>query len=468
MPEEAKHHQKESQPSSEELLRLLIQSATDFAIISVDVGGAVTSWNVGAERLLGFADSEIVGSDGDVVFTPEDRAAGAPEAERTQARAKGRAEDERWHVRKDGSRFWGSGIMMPLADRSGFVKIMRDLTERRVAQEQLRQSEELFRLLATNIPQLVFRTRASGSRTWGSPQWITFTGLSFDNSLGFGWLDAVHPEDREATRAEWASAAETGEYYIEHRIRRKADGEYRWHQTRAKPLREIPTDNGDWVGTSTDVHEMRGLQERQRVLLAELQHRTRNLLGLVQAISRQTMRASRSLDAFASEFEARLRALSRVQGLLARVDHTLVDLRELLEAELRAHINDDVEPEKVAIEGPPVALSATSAQALALAIHELVTNAVKHGALKEPFGRVDVSWRIERRDGAKPRAILDWRESGVLMPDRSGPVHKGYGAELIERALPYQLGAETLLEFHADGVHCRIGIETGSDEPAAA
>ena len=138
------------------------------------------------------------------------------------------------------------------------------------------------------------RTKGSGERTWGSPQWIVFTGLSFEDSLGFGWIDAVHPADREATVAAWATARETGQYYVEHRFRRSSTGEYRWHQTRAKPIAYVDADEDDWVGTSTDVHEMRELQEDQRVLLAEVQHRTRNLLAVVQSLARQTMRRSTS------------------------------------------------------------------------------------------------------------------------------------------------------------------------------
>src|SRR4051812_28446057 len=86
-------------PSSDELFRLMVESATDFAILAIDRTGTVTSWNIGAEHLLGFAEDEIVGRDGDVVFTPEDRLFGAPEKERALALANGRAEDERWHVR---------------------------------------------------------------------------------------------------------------------------------------------------------------------------------------------------------------------------------------------------------------------------------------------------------------------------------------------------------------------------------
>jgi PAS domain S-box-containing protein len=445
------------------MLRLVVESATDFAIIAMDGKGDVTTWNVGAERLLGFAEGEIVGHNGDVVFTPEDRAAGAPQRERDEAGAKGRAEDERWHIRKDGSRFWGSGIMMPLADGSGFLKIMRDLTARRAAQEQLRESEELFRLLATNIPQLVFRTRSTGERNWGSPQWILFTGLSFEDSVGFGWLDAIHPDDREATIAGWAKARETGEYDVDHRIRRARDGEYRWHQTRARPLGKSRSDDGDWVGTSTDVHDLRGLQEHQKVLLAELQHRTRNLLAIVQSIARQTIRASDSLDEFATEFEGRLRALGRVQGLLARVDHGAIDLRELVELELKAH--GDVVPGKVTVDGPPSTLSPASAQTLALALHELATNAVKYGALKQPEGKLEIVWRIEGGESARRRAMLDWRERGVEMANQGAiPSRKGYGSELIERALPYQLKAETRLEFGPDGVRCRIAAAIEGDE----
>jgi PAS domain S-box-containing protein len=443
-------------PGSDELLRLIADSATDYAIIAMDNQGGVTSWNAGAERLLGYTEAEMLNRTADAVFTPEQRAADVPERERAEARANGRAEDERWHVRKDGSRFWGSGIVRPLADGSGFVKTFRDLTERRAAEQRVRESEDLFRLLATNIPQLVFRTKGSGERVWGSPQWIVFTGLSFEDSLGFGWLDAIHPEDREATVAGWATAAKTGEYYAEHRLRRSSDGEYRWHQTRAKPVADADGD-GDWVGTSTDVHEMRGLQERQKVLLAELQHRSRNLLAVVQSIARRTARSSGSLGEFAEDFEARLRALSRVQGLLARVDHGAIDLRELVEMELAAHRSDQLEPGKVTIEGPSAMLPATSAQALALAIHELATNAVKYGAHKQPSGKLDPEWHVEGADGNERRVVLDWREAGVAMPDAgSRPSRRGYGSELIERALPYQLKAETSLEFGPDGVRCRI------------
>jgi PAS domain S-box-containing protein len=348
---------------------------------------------------------------------------------------------------------------MPLDDRRlGFVKILRDRTDRHLVDQRLRASEERFRLLAINIPQLVFRSLSDGTRTWPSPQWINFTGLSFDESKGFGWLDAIHPEDLGGTLAGWPVAKQSGEYYVEHRVRRRADGQYRWHQTRARPMRDgAGGDNAEWVGTMTDVHDLRALQERQKVLMAELQHRTRNLLAMTQAIATQTLRKAKSPQAFMREFESRLRALSRVQVLLTGVDYNNVDLRDLLTAELQAHDGLHLESGKVLLDGPALPLPPRPAQALGLALHELVTNAVKYGALAQQSARLAVTWRLEQKMDER-RVVLQWKESGVSMSPQAADRRYGYGSELIERALPYQLGAETSLVFESDGVRCTIGV----------
>ena len=132
---------------SEERLRMLVENAREFAIFSMDVDRRITSWNSGAERLLGYSEKEILGRNGDaIIFTPEDRAAGAPAQEAGQALFEGRAADERWHLRKDGSRFWGSGAMMamhgPASAKLGLMKILRDQTEAREAHEALERSRE--------------------------------------------------------------------------------------------------------------------------------------------------------------------------------------------------------------------------------------------------------------------------------------------------------------------------------------
>jgi PAS domain S-box-containing protein len=444
--------QSEMPPTSEELLQLIIDSAKDYGIFTIDPNGITTSWNRGAERLLGYREDEILGQSADVIFTPEDRAAGKAEEERRLAASTSRAEDDRWHMRRDGTRFWASGVLTPLAEPAmGFLKILRDRTKEHNAEEQLRESEARFRLLATNIPQLVFRSRSTGSRTWPSPQWCVFTGQSFQQSVGFGWLDAIHPEDRDATLEEWDRARTGGAYYIEHRVR-AADGEYRWHQTRARPLEGL--DSADWVGTMTDIHDLRDLHERQKVLLTELQHRTRNLLAVVQSIARETLRTSESLDAFGADFESRLRSLGRVQNMIARSGDEGIDLRGLITAELAAFQSTKSDA-KIRIGGPEVSLPGSAAQTFALAIHELATNAVKHGALRQPSSELIINWAL-LDDPVQPCVRLEWQETGMHITEP--PKREGYGSVLIKRALPYQLKAKTNLTFRKDGVHCSISL----------
>jgi PAS domain S-box-containing protein len=131
-----------------ELLSAWIESARDYAILLVDGDGLVSSWNVGAERILGYSEAEALGQSIGIFFTPEDREKGVPERELGRALANGRASDDRWHIRKDGSRFWCSGVLMRVGDDPqaprGFVKVMRDLTERKLMEERLRaRTEEL-------------------------------------------------------------------------------------------------------------------------------------------------------------------------------------------------------------------------------------------------------------------------------------------------------------------------------------
>jgi PAS domain S-box-containing protein len=135
---------------SEERLRLLIESAQDFSIFTTDSSGFITSWSEGARRLFGWTAEEAIGQHGEITFTPEDRAAGAPEQELVTARREGRAPDERYHLRKDGSRFYVSGVVSPIQDGGsrGFVKIARDMTEQMRAQQQLEElNENLERLV---------------------------------------------------------------------------------------------------------------------------------------------------------------------------------------------------------------------------------------------------------------------------------------------------------------------------------
>jgi two-component system, chemotaxis family, CheB/CheR fusion protein len=129
---------------SQERLRLIVESIEDYAIITLDPQGRIQSWNPGAEKTFGYTEGEVIGQSGGIIFTPEDRAAGVPEKEIETALSQGRADDERWHVRKDGSRFFASGVMAAMRDGDllGCVKVMRDLTARKQMEEELRRSRD--------------------------------------------------------------------------------------------------------------------------------------------------------------------------------------------------------------------------------------------------------------------------------------------------------------------------------------
>ncbi|MEG4628891.1 PAS domain S-box protein [Microcoleus sp. AR_TQ3_B6] len=142
---------------SESRLRLIIESAKDYAIFTLDPGGTIASWNSGAQRVLGYTDAEAIGCDGSIIFTPEDKEQGRAQTESEIALTQGKVENERWHMRKDGSRFWASGLMMPLQDETGntqgFVNILQDKTAQRQANQRLHLLYEMTSdLLATEQP----------------------------------------------------------------------------------------------------------------------------------------------------------------------------------------------------------------------------------------------------------------------------------------------------------------------------
>ena len=350
---------------------------------------------------------------------------------------------------------WWESIITPMLGHDGkperLLAISRDMSDQRQAIDALVSSERRQRALIEGIPQLVWRAHLPGEWNWSSPQWTAYTGLSREESLGSGWLDAVHEDDRGAVMAAWQKAAASGSFSHEHRIRNGADGRYRWFNTRAAPLYDGQGEIVEWLGTSTDIDDLQRMQDAQKVILAELQHRARNLLAVVRSIAGRTLGRGRKFD----EFSGRLAALSRVQGFLARSEGFAVELGEIVRAELDAHGGSG----RVRIEGPAIELPGEKAQPFALALHELATNAVKYGALSTPSGRLTVAWHTH--EDAKERAlVLDWRETGVTLAQRGngGEERLGYGRELIERALPYQLGAQTHLEFTPQGVECLIRV----------
>jgi PAS domain S-box-containing protein len=212
-----------------------------------------------------------------------------------------------------------------------------------------------------------------------------------------------------------------------------------------------------------DLTEERRAQSQREALTSELQHRVKNILNNVRALASQTQQRSSTLEAFAEAFDARLQALARAQDLLVRGPLKRIALAELVRFELEA--SGAREGSTFSLRGPAVRLPPRDAQAVAMTIHELTTNALKHGALSVASGRVEVVWGIEQQDDGC-QFWFRWREHGVevtsLAPD------KGFGSRQIEQSLPYMLGGSSHLKFHPDGAECVLELPLPEEWGAGA
>ena len=306
--------------------------------------------------------------------------------------------------------------------------------------------------LSESLPVLAWTSADGGHWTWSSPKWSSYTGLSAAASQDLGWYAAVHPDDRALTQAAWRAALVHGVLDVEHRLLDRDGGEARWFRTRSTPLPLASGRPREWFGTCTDVHQTRWLEERERLLVAELRHRIRDSLSLTRLVARRTAKTSVTGEEFASHLEGRLDAVARAHLSAADDPGAGVDLECLLAEEAVAHAA--MPGERVRMSGPTFLFAAKAAGLFGLALHELMANAVKYGALSTPEGHVDVTWRIENtRSGGVLH--FEWHETGVP-PGDAAVRRQGFGTELIEHTLPRELGGSASLHIGPDGVCCTI------------
>lgn len=192
-------------------------------------------------------------------------------------------------------------------------------------------------------------------------------------------------------------------------------------------------------------------EERQAVLLAELQHRVRNVLALVRAVASRTFANAETIEDAAAQFSGRIDAMARTQALLTRAAGVGVGLEDLIREELVAQAADQ---SVIVVGGPEVSLAPKAAEVLTLAVHELATNATKYGALGQDAGRLSVSWRQETEDG-QPWLRLFWNETNVAVAS-AAPRRQGFGVELVTRRVPYELKGRANMELRPGGLECLI------------
>ena len=444
-------------PSLDRLFAL----SSDMLMAASMRDGLIARVNQAACRILGWSKAELLSRPYLELIHPDDRDRAAAAAVTALAAGEMNVLIEHRMLCKDGSQIWTEWHGTYFPDDDLLYGIGRDISGRRRMEEALRVSQAHFEAVANLVPDFLWRSEPDGTATWANEGWRNYHGLPLE-ALGDGGWVVVHPDDVEASRRSIESAFESkAPVSYEYRIRR-SDGIYRWFLARMHPLLGSDGAVSAWFGAATDIDDLKRSQGQQRLLIAELQHRTRNLLGIVRSMASQTMKGSSSLDAFADRFNSRLGALSRVQSFLSQ--SSAVGVRELLHAELAAHGIDPNEP-RVILEGPSVELPTASVQPLALGLHELTTNALKHGAFATPSGCLAVRWSIAA--GENPSLVLEWRESGVLMPDHDRPMRRGFGIDLIERGLPYQLGTTTRMAFSPGGLICNLVLPITHAGPGA-
>lgn len=253
---------------TEDIYRKSVEDIRDYAIFMTDPDGQVMNWNRGSEHILGYTEPEIVGKNASRFFTPEDRAKDIPQKELSTAAAEGRAEDERWHLRRDGSRFWASGVVTAVRDDAGrligFSKVMRDMTERN------RVTEERDRFFTLSMDMLCI-VNLDGWFQRVNPAVEKILRYSQDEMLTMSLFELVHPEDRARTESGYEQLR-LGESipWMENRLRCK-DGNYKWLAWSYYP---VPEDNLAF-GVGRDMTELRQMHDVLRVRAEELEESNR-------------------------------------------------------------------------------------------------------------------------------------------------------------------------------------------------
>ena len=254
----------------------IIWGSADYAIIATDLEGRITSWNRGAENVLGWTEREMIGRNLALIFTAEDRAIGRMETEMSAALAEGAGNDERWHLRKSGERFWANGEMTPIRDGDtlmGFLKVLRDRTEQHRANDALRASEERLRRAQAAGGVGVFSLDLESNRLTGTAEFSRIFGIGgATDAIAASAIEAlVVPEDRAPLAPARLSDPETAPLDVEYRIRRADDGRLRWLSRKAEYERGPDGRPARLVGVVMDITDRRAAQRAAEESAAQFQ-----------------------------------------------------------------------------------------------------------------------------------------------------------------------------------------------------
>lgn len=439
--------------ASEQRLKDLIE-ALPGAVYTTDAEGKITSYNPAAAELWGrhpeLGTDDWCGSwrlyrpDGTPLPHDECPMAIALREKRQINGAEAVAE------RPDGVRVPFLAYPTPLRDAfgnvSGAVNMLVDITERKRAEEL---AERLAAIVESSDDAIISKRLDGIVTSWNIGAERLF-GFRSDEIVGKSMM-ALVPPDRHDEEMDILDRVRRGEH-IQHyeTLRRRKDGSDVWVSLTLSPLSDA---SGRVHGASTiarDMTERRRADEHRKTLLGELNHRVKNTISVIQSIASHTLGHASTLDEARNAFDSRLINLAKAHDVLTRESWQSANLEEIVTDTVKPHAGGE---NRFSIEGPDIRLAPSAALAIAMALHELSTNAAKYGALSKDNGRVVVVWQIEG-DDADCRLILHWQESGgppVVKPER-----KGFGSRLIERALASELGGEVRVDYEPSGLECTI------------
>jgi PAS domain S-box-containing protein len=326
---------------------------------------------------------------------------------------------------------------------------------RESAEARLRESEERFRRMAEDAPIMIWISDSTGHCAQINTLLRDFWGV--EDVATFDWASTLHPEDSEhvARQMQDAVALRTSVTvkgrYLRH------DGTYRVLETVARPVFGANGSFDGMIGVNVDVTERDEADRHKRLLINELNHRVKNTLAVVQSVARQTFRTDAARETQQATFEGRLAALAQAHNLLAAESWQSASLAEVA----RNSANSDADP-RVRIGGPYVRLEPKQALTTAMALHEMYTNAVKHGSLRDPNGSVDLEWTLHPETGVLE---LRWRELGTLPIGQ--PSRRGFGMTMIKHALGVELDADIDLAYPPSGLVCTITARLRPEENTA-
>lgn len=330
------------------------------------------------------------------------------------------------------------------------------MPETKLYEAGLPVTEATFKILTDVMPQIVWSTRPDGFHDYYNERWYEFTGVPRGSTDGEGWAGLFHEEDQPEAWRRWRHALATGETYeVEYRLRHSS-GQYRWTIGRAQPVRDKNGRIVRWVGTCTDIHEAKLAAEANELLSHELSHRIKNIFSVVGSLLVLSAREFPEAKPFASRFRERVAALAHAhefvrphseasQPIVGRT--TIKGLLEKLFSPYPAASEG-----RLALSGDDAAVDDRGATPIALLFHELVTNAIKYGALSSETGEVSIVIRE-----AEGTITMTWSESGG--PAVSGePSHTGFGTRLAEMSVERQLGGKLARIWRPQGLVVEIVV----------